>query len=104
MSEQEKTRRETLKLAAAVAAFGTALGYRQTVEGAGSTQLKLENKRELKFELKHMELKLYDGDRPVHGCQIPAGALRQIKLDSGRLEHKVYVNGAQWDLKANRKV
>ena len=90
MSDQEKTRRETLKLAAAVAAFGTALGYRQTVEASGTAAPPA--KTEIKKELK-LELKLFAGDKLVHNCQVPAAALRQHKVDVAKLEHKLYANG-----------
>ena len=111
MSEQEKTRREALKLAAAVAAFGTALGYRQTAEAAGTTAPaagKTEIKQELKHEIK-LELKLFADGRLVHNCPIPAASLRQIKLDGAKLEHKLYAGGkpvdtaAAFDLKAHIK-
>ncbi|HEV8583440.1 MAG TPA: hypothetical protein VGT02_00565 [Methylomirabilota bacterium] len=100
MSDQETTRRETLKLAAAVAAFGTALGYRRTADAAGKT--------ELKTELKHVELKLYDGGRLVHSCPIPQSALKQLKAEH-KLEIKLFVNNKAgdtlgWDLKANKKL
>jgi hypothetical protein len=101
MSDQETTRREALKLAAAVAAFGTALGYRRTADAAGKT--------ELKYELKHAELKLYDGSRLVHSCPIPQSALKQIKMEH-KLQLKLYVNNQasadtmDWDLKANKKL
>ena len=107
MSEQEKTRREALKLAAAVAAFGTALGYRQTAEAAGTTA-PAAGKTEIKQELK-LELKLFADGRLVHNCPIPAAALRQVKLDGAKLEHKLYAGGkavdtaAGFDLKANIK-
>lgn len=84
MSEEEKTRRQTLKLAAAVAAFGTALGFRQTAEASGST--KTESK------VDRLELKLYADDKMVHSCPVPQSAIKLIKLGA-RLEHKFYRNG-----------
>jgi hypothetical protein len=96
MSDQEKTRRETLKLAAAVAAFGTALGYRQTVDAAGKTEVKLEAK------VTRLEMKLFDGDRLVHSCPVPPGELRTIKFTNLKLEGKIYLNGQAWDVKTNR--
>ncbi len=107
MSEQEKTRRETLKLAAAVAAFGTALGFRRTAEATGSTTpgtppTPPTTKTEIK--MMRVELKLYDGDKLLHSCAVPPGQLKFLKLEGGRVEHKAYVNGVGWDLKANKRV
>jgi hypothetical protein len=97
MSEQETTRRETLKLAAAVAAFGTALGYRQA-EGAGRTEIKTEKKVQLKID--RLEFKFYADDKLVHTCAVPAVQLKHIKRAS-KFDYKIYRDGQPWDPKAS---
>ena len=108
MSEQETTRRDTLKLAAAVAAFGAALGFRQTAEASSgsTTPPKDPTPPTTKVEYK-VELKLYDGSRVVHSCSVPESAVRQLKQDA-KVELKFFVNGKgsesmRWDLKANKR-
>jgi hypothetical protein len=109
MSEQEKTRRETLKLAAAVAAFGTALGFRRTAEASGSTTPPggpptPPTTKQLKMD--RIFLKLYADGKPVMVSCSPLGAeaLQQLKI-AGRMEHKFFLNNeVGWDVKANKKL
>ena len=110
MSEQEKTRRETLKLAAAVAAFGTALGFRQIAEASsGSTTPPggPPTPPTTKAAAVDMFLKLYaDGKHvsTISCAPISAEALKQIKM-AGRTEHKFFdAAGAQWNIKMNKKM
>jgi hypothetical protein len=111
MSEQEKTRRETLKLAAAVAAFGTALGFRQTAEASsgsttppGGPPTPPTTKTQIKMD--RIYLKLYaDGKQVMVSCSpLSADALQQLKI-AGRMEHKFFLNNEMgWDVKANKKL
>jgi hypothetical protein len=109
MSEQDKTRRETLKLAAAVAAFGTALGFRRNAEASGSTTPPggpptPPTTKQLKMD--RIFLKLYaDGKQVMVSCSpLSAEALQQLKI-AGRMEHKFFLNNEMgWDVKANKKL
>jgi len=93
-NEHETTRRETLKLAAAIAAFGAALGIRQTADGAVDMFLKL-GRTEHKFnrlELKRLELKLYEGSTLAHTCALPAPLTNALKRGS-KVDMKLYGDG-----------
>ena len=84
MSDNQKiiTRRETLKLAAAVAGFGAALGF-ERAEAQGPTQLKRE--------LKRIELKFYVDDKIVDVHVVPTAVVNQIKVGQ-KVEYKLYRN------------
>ncbi len=90
----EITRREALKLAAAVAALGTALGMSASTAGAqGPTTLQQKVKPERQqMKLSRFELKLYDGEKLLHTCMVPGPVLTQIKIDR-RIEYKWFRDG-----------
>jgi hypothetical protein len=102
MSEAEKTRRETLKLAAAVAAFGTALGFRQTAEASSGSTTPPKDPTPLttkQLKIDRLELKFYTEDKLVHSCSVPQSAIKMLK-QGARLEYKIYRNNQLWDLKS----
>lgn len=88
-NEHETTRRETLKLAAAIAAFGAALGIRQTADGAVDMFLKL-GRTEHKFD--RLELKLYERSTLAHTCALPAPLTNALKRGS-KVDMKLYGDG-----------
>lgn len=94
MAEDSRTtRRDTLKLAAAITAFGAALGFRGGPAGAA------DEKREIKIErVQHkfdrVEMKVYDASKLLHTCALP-GQVR-MELKSGRkLDFKWYRDGVE---------
>jgi len=90
----EATRRDALKLAAAVAAFGTALGFRAIgaeaqPPGAATQQKVIKGERtELKFlKIQRLEIKLYQEGKFVQGYVVPSSV------------HKFFRPGEQLELK-----
>jgi hypothetical protein len=96
----ETTRREALKLAAAVAAFGTALGFHAFgAEGRGpgtdATQQKVikGERTELKFlKLKRLEIKLYQEGKFVQSFTVPSSVHKHFRAGE-QLELKFFRNG-----------
>lgn len=86
------TRRETLKLAAAIAAFGMALGFRPSTPDAGEPERQVKfGRTEVKFN--RVEVKLYDGPQLLHTCAMPAGVLLELKKGR-KLDVKWYRDNA----------
>lgn len=93
LDDRGTTRRETLKLAAAIAAFGAALGIRQTAEGAVDMFLKLDIKGErLEHKISRFELKLYEGTKLAHTCVLPAMVTNKLNRGS-KVDIKLYGDG-----------
>ena len=87
----QTTRRETLKLAAAIAAFGAALGFSAREANADQHQLKKE-RFEYKFE--RLELKFYHEGKLLHSCSAPDAVRKELKRGR-KLELKWYRDGMQ---------
>jgi hypothetical protein len=87
------SRREAVKLAAAAAAFGSALGFGATAEaasGPGRTTLKLER----------MYFKIYREDNLISSVPL-AGSVAEEVMNENKLKIKFYrntklVNGGQY--------
>jgi hypothetical protein len=97
----DRSRREALKLAAAVAAFGAALGFRGDAEATAptaptpQTQIKeqLQKKMEpFQLKMKRLEHKIYLEGRLVHACPVPQAAYKFFR-PGVKFEHKWYADG-----------
>jgi hypothetical protein len=85
---KETSRREALKLAGAVAAFGVSLGFWKSASGQ-----RMES-REAKVEYKHLEFKWFRGGTLVHSYTLPSSISESLGRGE-RVTMKVYQSGIE---------